>query len=148
MTEEETIAEFNVRVLDIANESDVLGEKMSDSKLVRKVLRSLPSKFQNSRVSFTNTLAINATVVKPPQQLSPEYQALLHLDCTEGRTINEVKKTMTLQNLRSMANESSVMSVKDLDILKLNVQPISKHKKKSLVATFSDEEDYSESDDE
>ncbi|KAA0046158.1 gag-pol polyprotein [Cucumis melo var. makuwa] len=45
MTEEETIVEFNVRVLDIANESDTLGEKMSDSKLVQKVLRSLPSKF-------------------------------------------------------------------------------------------------------
>ncbi|KAA0037899.1 gag-proteinase polyprotein [Cucumis melo var. makuwa] len=45
MTEEETIIEFNVRVLDIANKSDALGENMSDSKLVRKVLRSLPSKF-------------------------------------------------------------------------------------------------------
>ncbi|KAA0067422.1 gag-pol polyprotein [Cucumis melo var. makuwa] len=39
------VVEFNVRVLDIANKSDALGEKMSDSKLVRKVLRSLPSKF-------------------------------------------------------------------------------------------------------
>ena len=45
MTEDETIAEFNVRVLDIANESDALGEKMYDSKLVQKVLRSLPSRF-------------------------------------------------------------------------------------------------------
>ncbi|TYK04761.1 copia-like retroelement pol polyprotein [Cucumis melo var. makuwa] len=45
MGEDETIAKFNVRVLDIANESDALGEKMSDSKLVRMVLRSLPSKF-------------------------------------------------------------------------------------------------------
>ena len=45
MTEEETIIEFNVRVLDIAKESNALGEKMFDSKLVQKVLRSLPSKF-------------------------------------------------------------------------------------------------------
>ncbi|KAA0025551.1 gag-pol polyprotein [Cucumis melo var. makuwa] len=45
MTEDETIAEFNVRILDIANESDALGKKMLNSKLVRKVLRSLPSKF-------------------------------------------------------------------------------------------------------
>ncbi|KAA0062592.1 gag-pol polyprotein [Cucumis melo var. makuwa] len=45
MNEDETIAEFNVRVLNIANESDALKEKMSDSKLVRKVLRSLPSNF-------------------------------------------------------------------------------------------------------
>ncbi|KAA0060257.1 gag-pol polyprotein [Cucumis melo var. makuwa] len=45
MTKEETIAEFNVRVLDITNESNALEEKIFDSKLVGKVLRSLPSKF-------------------------------------------------------------------------------------------------------
>ena len=45
MSEEETIVEFNVRVLDIANESDVLGEKMFDAKFVIKVLRSLPPTF-------------------------------------------------------------------------------------------------------
>ncbi|TYK04258.1 gag-pol polyprotein [Cucumis melo var. makuwa] len=50
MGEDETIAKFNVRVLDIANESDAHEEKMFDSKLVRKVLRSLPSKF-NMKVS-------------------------------------------------------------------------------------------------
>ncbi|KAA0052224.1 gag-pol polyprotein [Cucumis melo var. makuwa] len=45
MTKEEMIAEYNVRVLEIANESFNLGEKIYESKLVRKVLRSLPSKF-------------------------------------------------------------------------------------------------------
>ncbi|KAA0045968.1 gag-pol polyprotein [Cucumis melo var. makuwa] len=45
MLEEEPIAEFNVRVLDIMNETDALEEKMSDAKLVRKVLRSLPPRF-------------------------------------------------------------------------------------------------------
>ncbi|KAA0055425.1 gag-pol polyprotein [Cucumis melo var. makuwa] len=45
MGEDEIIAEFNVCVLDIANESDALGEKMFKTKLVRKVLRSLPSNF-------------------------------------------------------------------------------------------------------
>lgn len=43
MSEEETIAEFNVRVLDIENESFV--EKISEEKLVRKVLRSFPKRF-------------------------------------------------------------------------------------------------------
>ncbi|KAA0033119.1 gag-pol polyprotein [Cucumis melo var. makuwa] len=45
MSEEQTVVEFNVRVLDIANESNVLGEKMSNAKLVRKALRSLPLRF-------------------------------------------------------------------------------------------------------
>ncbi|KAA0038159.1 gag-pol polyprotein [Cucumis melo var. makuwa] len=45
MTEEETIVEYNVRVLEIANESFNLGEKIPESKLVIKVLHSLPKKF-------------------------------------------------------------------------------------------------------
>ncbi|XP_057444753.1 uncharacterized protein LOC130736999 [Lotus japonicus] len=45
MTEEETISEFHMRVRDLANSSFALGEPMSDEKLVRKILRSLPKKF-------------------------------------------------------------------------------------------------------
>ncbi|CAM8993913.1 unnamed protein product [Rhodiola kirilowii] len=41
MQEDETIADFNTRVLDISNEAVALGEPMSEEKLVRKVLRSL-----------------------------------------------------------------------------------------------------------
>lgn len=36
MSENETIAEYNVRVLDIANESFALREKISETKLVKK----------------------------------------------------------------------------------------------------------------
>ena len=50
MAEDEKIAEFNVRVLVLANESFALGEKIIDTKLVKKVLRSLPSRF-NMKVS-------------------------------------------------------------------------------------------------
>ncbi|CAM8989605.1 unnamed protein product [Rhodiola kirilowii] len=38
-------ADFNTRVLDISNESFVLGEPMNEEKLVRKVLRSLPKRY-------------------------------------------------------------------------------------------------------
>ncbi|MCI38998.1 gag-pol polyprotein, partial [Trifolium medium] len=45
MEEEENILEFNARLRDIANTSFALGEKMSEEKLVRKILRSLPKRF-------------------------------------------------------------------------------------------------------
>ncbi|CAM8891708.1 unnamed protein product [Rhodiola kirilowii] len=45
MKEDETIADFNTRVLDISNESFALREPMSEEKLVRKVLRSLPKRY-------------------------------------------------------------------------------------------------------
>lgn len=45
MSEEKIITKSNVRLLDITNGSFVLGEKISKEKLVRKVLRSLPKRF-------------------------------------------------------------------------------------------------------
>ena len=45
MSEDEFVAEYNERVLKIANESFNLGEKILESKIVRKVLCSLPGKF-------------------------------------------------------------------------------------------------------
>ncbi|KAA0035666.1 gag-pol polyprotein [Cucumis melo var. makuwa] len=45
MSEDETVSEYNERVLEIANESLLLGKKIPDSKILHKVLRSLPRKF-------------------------------------------------------------------------------------------------------
>ena len=45
MHEDETTSEFYVRVRDLSNESHSLGEPMSDVKLVKKILRSLPKRF-------------------------------------------------------------------------------------------------------
>ncbi|KAA0048403.1 gag-pol polyprotein [Cucumis melo var. makuwa] len=38
MTEDESVSDYNKRVLEIANESLLLGEKIPESKIVRKVL--------------------------------------------------------------------------------------------------------------
>ncbi|CAM8943912.1 unnamed protein product [Rhodiola kirilowii] len=45
MQEDETIADFNTRILDISNEAFSLGEPMTEETLVRKVLRSLTKRF-------------------------------------------------------------------------------------------------------
>ena len=45
MEEEETITNFNGHLCDIANEAFALGERISEEKLVRKALRSLPKRF-------------------------------------------------------------------------------------------------------
>jgi plasmid maintenance system killer protein len=45
MKEEETIYDFHMNVLDLANSFDSLGERLSDEKLVRKILRSLSKRF-------------------------------------------------------------------------------------------------------
>lgn len=45
MSEEETIADFNAKLCDVANQAFSLGEKYSDAELVLKTLRSLPEQF-------------------------------------------------------------------------------------------------------
>jgi len=45
MLEDESIQDYHVNILDIANAFDSLGEKISDEKLVRKIRRSLPKRF-------------------------------------------------------------------------------------------------------
>ena len=45
MSEDELVSEYNERVLEIANGSLLLGEIIYDSKILWKVLRSLPRKF-------------------------------------------------------------------------------------------------------
>ncbi|KAA0032128.1 gag-pol polyprotein [Cucumis melo var. makuwa] len=45
MTEDESASKYNERVLEIANDSLLRSEKIPESKIVRKVLRSLPRKF-------------------------------------------------------------------------------------------------------
>jgi len=45
MKEDETVHDFHMTVLDYANTFDSLGEKFPEEKMVRKMLRSLPKKF-------------------------------------------------------------------------------------------------------
>ncbi|KAK2424222.1 gag-protease polyprotein [Trifolium repens] len=45
MKEEESIQDFHMNLIDIANAFEDLGEKVSDEKLSRKMLRSLPKRF-------------------------------------------------------------------------------------------------------
>ncbi|KAL5813791.1 hypothetical protein ACOSQ4_024432 [Xanthoceras sorbifolium] len=45
MEENETFAEFEAKLTDITNKSYMLGEVYSSSKIVRKILRSLPERF-------------------------------------------------------------------------------------------------------
>lgn len=47
MEETESIGDFNSRLCDISNECFALGERLTEEKLVRKVLRSLPKIFDH-----------------------------------------------------------------------------------------------------
>ena len=45
MKEDETFDEFYAKLMDIVNSAFSLGECIAESKIVRKILRSLPERF-------------------------------------------------------------------------------------------------------
>ena len=58
MMEDENIQDYHLNILDIANFFDSLGEKISDEKLVRKILRSLPKRFDMKVTTIEEALDI------------------------------------------------------------------------------------------
>ena len=63
MKKDETIHDYYMNVLDIANSFDLLGEKLSDEKLVRKILRSLPKRFDMMVTSIEEAQDISSMQV-------------------------------------------------------------------------------------
>lgn len=49
MLDEETIADFNVRLSDIASDSFILRVKMQEKNMAPKILRSSPKRFDNEK---------------------------------------------------------------------------------------------------
>lgn len=100
MLESESIAEFNVRLLDISNESFALGMKIFEEKLVRKVLRSLPKKYD-----------IKVIVVKEAQDIATIkvdelFSCLRTFEMSLDEKSNKKVKGMALQSSMNDHNES------------------------------------------
>ncbi|KAA0054430.1 gag-proteinase polyprotein [Cucumis melo var. makuwa] len=76
MSEDETVANYNERVMEIANESFNLGKEILEYKIVRKVLRSLPGKFDMKVIAIQETHDI--TTLK----LDELFESLLNFEMT------------------------------------------------------------------
>ncbi|TYK08440.1 gag-proteinase polyprotein [Cucumis melo var. makuwa] len=95
MTEDEIVSEYNERVLEIANNSLLLGEKIPEFKIVRKVLRSLPRKF-DMKVTAKEE-AQNITTLK----LDELFGSLLTFEMTSSD--RESKKAPLTKQFSKMA---------------------------------------------
>ncbi|CAA7027777.1 unnamed protein product [Microthlaspi erraticum] len=56
MGESETVEEFSGKLSSIANEAQNMGKKYKDKKLVKKLLRSLPPKFESKKTAMGTAL--------------------------------------------------------------------------------------------
>ncbi|KAA0049938.1 gag-pol polyprotein [Cucumis melo var. makuwa] len=164
MSEEETIVEFNVRVLDIANESDVLGEKMFDAKFVRKVLRSLPPTFnikitaieESKRKTCIALTSMKEEVMAEPKVSSNE-ESLAKSTVLLTKQVAKLKKEKITNGGENdygsskFERNSKVIRCHECEgfgHFQTECPTYLKRKKKSLVVVLSDDEDSLESDEE
>ncbi|GAU10045.1 hypothetical protein TSUD_423660, partial [Trifolium subterraneum] len=63
MNEDESVHNFYMNVMDFANSFDDLGEKLSDEKIVRKILRSLTKKFDMKVIAMEEAQDISTMKV-------------------------------------------------------------------------------------
>src|ERR1044072_8731736 len=111
MSEEQTVSEFHMQIRDIANTSFALGEKMTNEKLVRKILRSLPKRF-----------AMKVTAIEEAQDISQ-----LQVDELIG----------SLQAFEMTLNDKSEKKTKSIAFL-TNAEMEDEEPKADLVGEFSD----------
>ncbi|KAA0034930.1 putative gag-pol polyprotein [Cucumis melo var. makuwa] len=104
MTEDESVSGYNERVLEIANDSLLLGKKISESKIVRKVLRSLPRKFDMKITDIEE--AQDITTLK----LDELFGSLLTFEMT---TLNRESKKVKGIVFKSACEQKSTVNQSD-----------------------------------
>lgn len=87
-----TILKFNVTLKDIADESPQLGERISDDKLVKKVLRSLPKRF------FMKVVAIEKARDITTMKLDELVGSLLITEMTFEQKYDKKSKGIALRS--------------------------------------------------
>jgi len=78
MQEDETIHDYYMNVLDIANSFDSLGEKLLDEKMVRKILRSLPKRFDMKVTSIEEAQDISSMKVEELVESLQNFEIMIN----------------------------------------------------------------------
>ncbi|KAA0050476.1 gag-pol polyprotein [Cucumis melo var. makuwa] len=166
MTEEELVSEYNERVLEIANYSLLLGEKISESKIVCKVLRSLPRKFDMKETSvnqFGNQANQDESIALLTKQFSKMARKFKSLN-TVGRTEktgrhDDENSTRNVNDLSYRRNSDHGKKKEDLGRsfrcrecegfghYQVECPTYLKRQKKNYYATLSDEDSDDDKDD-
>ncbi|XP_058733603.1 uncharacterized protein LOC131605239 [Vicia villosa] len=103
MNDDERIQDFCKNVLEISNASSGLGEKMLEAKLVKKILRSLPTKLDMKVTAIEEAQDINNMRVDELIGLLQAFEVLINLNLV----LNKVKKKPDVQDISSSIRKDS-----------------------------------------
>ncbi|GAU35306.1 hypothetical protein TSUD_389310 [Trifolium subterraneum] len=131
MKEDESVHNFYMNVMDFANSFDDLGEKLSDEKIVTKILRSLTKKFDMKVIAMEEAQDISIMKV---DELIGSLQ-------TYESSVNErlEKKNKSIAFVSNTDDEDLENDMESSESISEAIK-----QKKSMAATWSDEEEYEE----
>jgi len=109
MLEDESIQDYHLNVIDIANAFDSLGEKISDEKLVRKILKSPPKRFDMKVTAIEEVHDISG--MKVDELIGSLQNFKLVVD---NRTENKGKSVALISNIENDVSLGDLVSNEDL----------------------------------
>ena len=134
MLEDETISDFNSKLCDIANKTFTLGEKYSETKLVRKTLRSLPKRFAYKVAAIEEVKDVSTMKLDELMESLQTFELNLSQNKKEKSIVVQTKKKDSVDESNSINDESLVLLMKNLNILlnRMNMKNNSQKSKKHV----------------
>ncbi|KAG7533081.1 Reverse transcriptase zinc-binding domain [Arabidopsis thaliana x Arabidopsis arenosa] len=110
MEESETIEEFSGKISAIASEAHNLGKKYKDKKLVKKLLRCLPSRFESKRTAMGTALDTDTIDFEEVVGMMQTYE----LEITTGNNSSSKGLVLTVSSekneIQELKDEMSMMA--------------------------------------
>ncbi|GAU45850.1 hypothetical protein TSUD_371460 [Trifolium subterraneum] len=137
MKEDESVHNFYMNVMDFANSFDDLGEKLSDEKIVRKILRSLTKKFDMKVIAMEEAQDISTM----------KFDELIGSLQTYESSVNErlERKNKSIAFVSNTDDEDLEIDMESTDSISEAIvllgRQFNKKQKKRMAATWSDEEE-------
>lgn len=116
MLADETIVELNVHLREIGNNSFVLSENMSDEKLVRTIMRSLPERFDMKVTTIKEAQKFSTMKVDELVVFLLTFEMLID-DISKKKSKGATFKTNTANNEDQVSHDIDKSIIESITIL-------------------------------
>jgi len=126
MKEDENIQDFYMNILDMVNAFDSLREKISDEKLIRKIIRSLPKRFDMKVTAIEEAQDISSKKVEELIGSLKNFEIVINnREEKKGKSIAFVSNADIEEAQGDVENEENL--VEEIVLLERQFNKILKH---------------------
>ena len=120
MNDNESLSNFYTKLCDLANESFALDEKISETTLVRKIIRSLPDKFSSKVIAIEEAKDLDSMKVEDLMGSLRAFEMTLKQ--------RKKEKSITLKTMHEEEHSSEEEDEDELALLTKNFKKFLKNK--------------------